>query len=79
MIIRIFELPNTFAKPLLFQNTVNHIIREVDWFQHHDKEETWDDFYQLLSKFIKSKTYYNPDKAYLIMTTKYSFTLNYQE
>ena len=79
MLIRVFELPKVFTKDFLFQNTVNHMIREVDWFQYHDKEEPWNDFYQQLSEFIKSKIYYNPDKVYLIMSTKYSFTLNYKE
>ena len=77
MLIRVFELPKTFSSQFLFQNAVNQTFREVDWFQYSDENCDWDKFYNELSKFIKQKIYYNPEKSYLIMSQKYAFTINY--
>lgn len=80
-LIRVFEMPAEFPRDDCFAGGNPTTFQMVDWFR--------DDLGMMLgmmesesgrseiAEFIRGKRYIKPDRAYLVLHEKHSFTINY--
>ncbi len=80
-LIRVLEIPKPTGN-LHFREGEPQTFIEVDWFR--DENPLTDDLMmdsedgrRNITKFIKGKRYFNPDKAYLVLHESHTFTIGY--
>ena len=75
-LVRVLEIPPSSGK-FHFHGGEPQTFIEVDWFRDDDypPEDRWQ---AELTTFLESKSYYRPDKAYLVLGDKRCFTIGYK-
>ncbi len=83
MLVRVLEIPPPTGN-FHFSCGEPQAFVEVDWFRSEQTlEPDQSDMMEtekgrvLITEMVKSKLYFDPTKAYLILHPSYSFTINY--
>jgi hypothetical protein len=77
MLVRVLEIhPGT--RNFHFGKSEAQTFFEVDWFRDDNMEDySQEQWTKELTTFIKAKTYYDPEKPYLVLHPTKTFTINY--
>lgn len=76
MLVRVFEIPDGSGNYHFGGGEMQSFV-EVDWFRDDSLDCTQEN-QVAYTKFIRNKGYFNPQKAYLVLCPRYSFTINYR-
>lgn len=82
MLIRVLEIPKSSGE-FCFSGGNSQTWKEVDWFRDDDAPpeaptmETKEGREEI-KQFLTGKNYFSPDKAYLVLHEKHTFTINYK-
>jgi len=76
MQIRILEIPPSSGN-FHFSGGEPQPFIEVDWFRDEDGMMNDDEGRDQITKFIKGKNYFDPNKAYLVLHQAHTFTIGY--
>lgn len=76
-LIRVFKMPEQYVREYCFGSGHPHTFMMVDWFGDDLQMMTTEGGRRSLESFIKKKNYYQPDRAYLVVSEMGCFTINY--
>jgi hypothetical protein len=77
MLVRVLEIPPSSGR-FHFGGGERQTWIEVDWFRDDDNLFLRDDYPEQMTRWLKQKKYYRPDKAYLVLHPLKPFTINYE-
>jgi hypothetical protein len=84
MHVRVFEIPDNLLTEFIFDGGQDAVFKLVDWFRADDgphyvqQWRTDAEFETVYTRYVQSRRYYNPNKAYLVMTQGPCFTIGYK-
>lgn len=76
-LIRVLIIPR-LPKNFHFSGPEPVTFHEVDWFRDDDGQVKTEEGRALIADFIMHKKYYMKDRAYLVLHSTHSFTINYE-
>lgn len=76
-LIRVFEMPAEFPRGYCFGGGNPTSFQMVDWFRDDLGMMEGESGRSELAEFIRGKRYFKPDRAYLVLHERHSFTINY--
>lgn len=79
-LVRVFEMPQEFAKGFLFSGPRAATFMEVDWFRDEDGNPSFatEEGRTAVAEFLRVKNYFRRDRAYLVLHPQHSFTIDYE-
>lgn len=84
-LIRVFLMPVSLdTGRYLFSGGEPATFMQVDWFRDDPPPGTelpgvgTPEWRAMLTEFIRIKTYYRPDRAFLVLHPEHPFTINYE-
>lgn len=75
-LIRVFEMPAEFPRVYCFE-CLETSFQMVDWFRDDLGMMDVESGRSEIAEFIRGKRYIKPDRAYLVLHERHSFTINY--
>jgi hypothetical protein len=79
MLVRVFEIPTFIGATFHFDRGQPMRFVEVDWFRDDDMPLSEPASRSAMDAYVRSKNYFNPDYAYLVLHPTHPLVINCNE